>query len=635
MPAVAKKHATVDLSDPRLKELQRDITFQRDAVDVKKRTVDLAFASENPVERYYGDEVLMCNSQACDMSRLNDGAPLLFNHNPDKILGVVERAYMGPDAKARATVRFSQSPEADKYFKDVQDGILRKVSVGYRVNSMKLRDSDGDDDTYEVDAWEPYEISLVSLPADSSVGVGRSQTAVEAAKPTTKMAEPTSSAAPAATPTVQVTASPDMNAVRSEERNRVSEINVISTTYKVSAERTQRAISSGESLDNFRKYVLEEVVKATPVTVPAEIGMSPKDKKRYNLLRAINCLANHQPVDGLEGEVSKETAIRTKRGEPQMGFTVPHDMGVHNDPEMTRALMNVSSDFRRNVRALTASNFTAAGAFVQTDVLGGSLIELLRNKTLVAQLGAVQMSGLVGNVAIPKQTGASTAYWLAEGGTVTNTSQAVSQLGLTPKRLSAQTGYTKQFLAQSSVDAEAFVRDDLMRVMAIAKDLAAISGTGGSQPLGIINTPLVNKVTIGGTASWAKALEFETDIVTANADIGTINWLSNITVKNKWKQIAKIGSQYPIFLVDDEGRCNGYPFNVTNQIGTAANPVANQVILGVFSQAIMADWAGFDVVVDPYTQAANAQILITVNLWTDFGLRHPQSFAYSTDSGAQ
>lgn len=633
MPAL-KEPKKIDVNDPRLRTLHRELTLNREAIDPEKRTVELAFASETPVERYFGDEILVCDEKSCDLGRLRDGAPLLWNHLPEKVLGVIESVSIGIDRKARAMVRFSKNPEAMQYFQDVQDGIIRKVSVGYRVKSMVLDEKDEAGETYRVDSWEPYEVSLVSLPADATVGVGRSQeqTSVEVIKPISKMSD--NAAATAATPPAEVQDA--VNRASGLEATRCSEILAISDKYNVPAEKRNNAIASKMTLDAFRKMVMEEVLQSKPIQSSPHIGMNEKERKRYSLLRAINCLANNKPVDGLEGEASKAAAKLYKREEPAAGFTVPHDMSQFADKETTQALMRVSPGFRQ--RALQATAFTGAGAFVQTDVLGGSLIELLRNKTLLNQLGTINMTGLQGNIAIPKQTAAATGYWLDEAGTVTRTQQTVSQLGLTPKRLSAGTAYTKQFLAQSSIDPEAFVRDDLMKVLAIAKDLAGIAGTGGAQPLGIINTPNVNTVTFSGAASLAKVLEFETAIMTDNADIGAMNWLTNITVRNKWKTIAQLGSTFPIFLCSPDNKANNYLMNVTNQFPTAATApfsVANQVIFGAFNQAIMADWAGMDVVVDPYTLALQNQVAITVCILTDFGVRHAESFCVSTDSAAQ
>lgn len=636
MSVVADK-PVINLADPRLRELRREITFKREAIDADKRTVELAFASETPVERYFGNEVLACNSRACDMARLNDGAPLLWNHDPAKVIGVVERATMEADKIGRASVRFSKSTEAQQYFQDVQDGILRKVSVGYRVKSMKLRDSGDNGDTYEVDGWEPYEVSLVSLPADSSVGVGRS--APEQTKPITTMSETTATAD-------KTTAAPPpdvaklVNEATGVEATRCSEILAISDQFNVPAEKRNEAIKTKMSLEGFRQYVMNEVIKAPPIVSSPDIGMSGKEKKRYSLLGAMNRLADKKSLDGtLEGEASAAAEKLYKRSAQGGGFIIPHDMSQFADKETTMALMRVSRSFEK--RALEASVFTGAGAFVQTDVLGGSLIELLRNKTLLNTLGTINLTGLQGNVAIPKQTGAATVYWLDEATAVTRSQQSVSQLGLTPKRLSAGTAYTKQFLAQSSIDPEAFVRNDLMQILAIAKDLAGIAGTGGAQPLGIVNTPSVSKVTFSAAATLAKVLEFETDIMTSNADIGAMNWLTNITVRNKWKQIAQLGTTFPIFLCGPDNKANGYTVNVSNQVPITANAatnyftVNNQVIFGAFNQAIMADWAGMDVVVDPYSLALQNQVAVTVCILTDFGLRHPESFAISTDSGAQ
>lgn len=634
MPATEKQPKKIDVNDPRLRTLHRELTLNREAIDPEKRTVELAFASETPVERYFGDEILVCDEKSCDLGRLRDGAPLLWNHLPEKVLGVIESVSIGIDRKARAMVRFSKNPEAMQYFQDVQDGIIRKVSVGYRVKSMVLDEKDEAGETYRVDSWEPYEVSLVSLPADATVGVGRSQesTSVEVNKPISKMSD--TAAATAATPPAEIADA--VNKASGIEATRCSEILAISDKYNVPAEKRNNAIASKMTLDSFRKMVMEEVLQTKPIQASPDIGMDNKEKKRYSLLRAINCLANNKPVDGLEGEASKAAAKLYKREEPAAGFTVPHDMSAFADKETTAALMRVSPGFRQ--RALQASAFTGAGAFVQTDVLGGSLIELLRNKTLLNQLGTINMTGLQGNIAIPKQTAAATGYWLDEAGTVTRTQQTVSQLGLTPKRLSAGTAYTKQFLAQSSIDPEAFVRDDLMKVLAIAKDLAGIAGTGGAQPLGIINTPNVNTVTFSGAATLAKVLQFETEIMSDNADIGSMNWLTNITVRNKWKQIAQLGSTFPIFLCSPDNKANNYDMNVTNQFPTSTTApfsVANQVIFGSFNQAIMADWAGMDVVVDPYTLALQNQVAITVCILTDFGVRHAESFCISTDSGAQ
>jgi HK97 family phage prohead protease len=139
--------------------------------EVEERIYEFPFSSEYPVARYFGNEILSHEGKAADLSRLNDGAPLLFNHNPDKVIGVVERAYIdGQKRRGYARVRFSRNPFAQEVLSDVKDGVLRNVSFGYSIDKMEERGS-GD---FVATAWSPYEISVVSVPADPGVGIGRS-----------------------------------------------------------------------------------------------------------------------------------------------------------------------------------------------------------------------------------------------------------------------------------------------------------------------------------------------------------------------------------------------------------------------------------------------------------------------------
>lgn len=645
-PTASNRSVASILSDPRTSELRRSVVNRASAIDEKARTVELSFASETPVTQWYGNEILDCSSGSVDLARLNDGGALLLEHDRRSQIGVVERAWV-ESGKCRALVRFSSSMLAQEIFKDVITGIRRLVSVGYSVKSIVPEECDDEDgDTFRVSSWEPYEISIVSIPADRSVGMGRSQPSAALEPPPVSSRNhmsdtPATAAAPAAaTTTVETRERPAAPAV--SESSRMSEIRSIGENFKVPQDRIIRALAENESLDAFRKWVVEEHMKATPVAVPPTIGMSRKERRRYSMARAINRLANFQPLDGLEKECSDEAASKQRRAAPAMGFVVPQDLADYSDPEMVAATLRVNPALARSrygqqlTRALTAGVFNAGGASVATELLGGSMIELLRNKMLLTELGVGTLSGLVGNIAIPRHTGAGTAYWLSEGENVTVSQQTLAQVAATPRKLAAQTAFTKQFLAQSSLDGEAFVRDDLMKVLAIAKDLAGIAGTGGKQPLGILSGPTggaenqLNTVTFGGAPTWQKILDFESSIQTQNADLGTMSFLSNPTVRAKWKATVKV-SGFPVFLCADDNTANGYPVNITNQIGTSTN----KVVFGAWSQAMYCDWAGQDVVVDPYTQAAAGNVVVTIALWTDFIVRHWPSFCISTDSGAQ
>jgi HK97 family phage prohead protease len=151
-------------------------------VDAQARTVDLSFSSTTEVRRPgWGVEILSHASGAMRTERLNASAPLLWNHNWDDQRGVVVPGSVRLDGdKARAKVMFSRGSAGQELFQDVQDGIVANVSVGYRIHDAQLIEvRDDGTDVWFVTDWEPVEISLVSVPADPAVGVGRSAEAIQ------------------------------------------------------------------------------------------------------------------------------------------------------------------------------------------------------------------------------------------------------------------------------------------------------------------------------------------------------------------------------------------------------------------------------------------------------------------------
>jgi HK97 family phage major capsid protein len=226
--------------------------------------------------------------------------------------------------------------------------------------------------------------------------------------------------------------------------------------------------------------------------------------------------------------------------------------------------------------------------------------------------------------------GGATAYWLPETGAVTASDQSMGQLALTPHRLAADTLYSKELVMQSSIDIEGMVRNDIAKVMAIERDRAALHGlNAGGEPLGIFNTTgLSTAVTFGAAATWAKILSFETNLAASNALVGNPVFITTPGTRGKWKNAVRFANtQTPLWA--DDNTVNGYKAIATNQVAS------DKVVFGNFGDLIVADWAGIDVVVDPYSAKKNGQIEVTVTIWTDIGIRHPVSFCVSTDSGAQ
>lgn len=178
-------------------DLRRVAIFKRETVNEDARTVAVAFSSEEPVERWFGIEILDHSPKSVDLSRLKDGGPGLVDHDPRDHVATVEEVSIDGDRVGRATLRFGRGARADEIFQDVVDGIRKCISVGYRIHKVEVEDPEAKNPTYRATLWEPYEISFVSIPADTSVGVGRSEETIPPAAPVVQPApEPSTRKAP-------------------------------------------------------------------------------------------------------------------------------------------------------------------------------------------------------------------------------------------------------------------------------------------------------------------------------------------------------------------------------------------------------------------------------------------------------
>jgi HK97 family phage major capsid protein/HK97 family phage prohead protease len=566
-----------------------------------ERVMEFPFSSEFPVARYFGNEVLSHDREAADLARLNDSAPLLFNHDPNKVVGVVERAWIdGKKKRGYVSVRFSRNSFAQEVMADVKDGVLRNVSFGYQIEDMEQRGS-GD---FVATRWSPYEVSVVSIPADPTVGVGRALDAQPAAPAATPTPQPE--------PEVPMENTPDISAVRAEaaaeaakaERARISGISALTEKHGM-ADLGRQLIDGGRSLDEARAAVLEKIgAKVEPVTEKAaDIGMSASQVREFSFQRAINALANPgdrklQEAAAFERECSEAAAA--KAGKTAQGIMVPNEV------------------LRRDLTVGTAS---AAGDLVGTDFRPGSFIELLRNRSALAGLGVASLTGLSGNVAIPRQTGAATAYWVAESGSPTESNQTVDQVNLSPKTVGAFTDYSRKLMLQSSIDVEQMIRQDLATVLALEIDRVGLYGLGNSnQPLGVkLTTGINTKDFAANTPTYAEVVEMESLIAADNADIGAMAYLMNASMRGALKTKDK-GTDTGAYVFEPGGTVNGYNAVVSNQVAT------NDIFFAVWSQLIMAMWSGLDLTVDPYTHSTSGTVRVVALQDVDFAVRHPEGF---------
>ena len=590
---------------------KRTLEFQTRAVDEEKRTVELAFSSENPVERSFGFEVLDHSDGAVDLQRLNGGAALLVNHNTDDQVGVVDNARVDDDRVGRATVRFGNSERAQEIFRDVQDGIRRLVSVGYHIlDTVRSEVKDGLD-TVTATRWMPVEISLVAVPADATgSGVGRSIN--EDPVPENQVEETRQETENKIMETENITEAPKVqvvneNEVRSAESKRAKEIAKLGDQYNCMDD-ALNAIQEGRSAGEFSRYILDNKLNEKPLEVPTddgEIGMNDNEVRDFSITRAVDTFCNKGRFEGLEAEVSE--AAKQRYGRNVDGLCVPTDV------------------LKRDLNVGTAVD---GGNTVATNLLAGSFIDLLRNASVIAQTGATYLIGLSGDVAFPRQIASATASWNTEVGAVSETSGQIDQVTMSPKGLSAMTTYSKQLLAQSSIDIEQFVRNDLATVLAIAQDLAAVDGTGSSnQPTGIMGVAGVGTITVNAN-NYINAVNLESEVAVDNALTGSLAYVTNAKYIGKLKQ-SEVASNTGRFVYEN-GQVNGYPCYMSNQMpATYATNTKSAIIFGNFSDLLIGNWNGLDIVVDPFTEAAKRQVRLVTSLWTDIAVRHPESFSFS------
>ena len=591
--------------------------------DANERVYTFPFSSEQPVQRAFGDEVLSHDNGAVNLSRMNDGAPLLFNHDPNKVIGVVERSWV-EGQRGYATVRFSRNSFAQEVMGDVQDGILRGVSVGYSIDAMNERG-----DQFVATNWTPYEISVVSLPADPTVGIGRSLDA-----------QPAASAAPQTEPLPTMeTATPDLSVVRAEaaeaERSRIAGINALTEKHGM-GDLGRQLIESGRSLDEARAAVLDRLnVQQQPIdNGTGTVELNQKEQREYSVVRAINAAITGNWKDaGLEREVSAE--IERQTGRATSGFFMPHNLEV------------------RAPYAVGAAG--TGGNLVATNLLASSFIDVLRNNALIMQMGPTVLSGLVGNVAIPRATAATQTYWVTEASAITESEATFDQVTLSPKQIGARSQYSRLALQQTTPDIEQIVRNDLARVMALGIDKAAISGTGSSgQPTGVLNTSGIGSVAMGtngaaftdsasgSTSGLDQLIALEGKLDVANALNGNLYYLTNAKVVQALKKLKTAYGEYLWTAMDGvtttgtPGGVNGYQVMRSNQVpsnltkGSGTNLSA--LLFGDFSQLIIGMWGALEILPNPYGSGYTAgSVDIRAMQTCDIAVRHAESFAAITD----
>lgn len=692
--------------------MRRSAVMLRSEMNPEARTVPLSICSEAPVLRWLrvndqwliGYEVLSHASlDAIDLSRFTGpyGGPLLFNHGCTEADNPLIGRFMIEgikDLTLRGSARFASSEFADACFQDVKDEVLVDVSVGYDYDYKDLQAAGMAADGYpifRVTRWALMEASMVPMPADITVGLGRNAspelppnppaipaaTRMEASMPPKPEAPAPESAAPE---------SRNIQELQSSAIKEALEVRGIAKKLRLETAFDELA-GSGISMQEVKNRLLERAASEPLPSGPPiseQIGLTEKEKARFSVAKAVlSLVTGDRNMAAFEREVSGELSKRM--GKSSSGIMVPTDIPVTKD---SRRMIAQQLATRSALSVNSGSGLNAQPENVFKEYAG--FIDLLRPASVLQGLGVDMRTGLRDNYAFVRQTAGAASYILAEGVAPTESDTQYELVEMTPHACKAVLRYTKQQLAQSIFNLEAELTRDLVLSHATKMDAEGIGGTALSTSL--LTAAGVNVVPFGGNASWAKMVALKTAVMKSNADrLGNMAYLTDPDVLGFCESTARFtNTGIPIY---DQGRIGMFPAEWSNQVplnhatftaSTATNVLTvtavpsgtlavgmvvtgagiaagtyisalgtgtggtgtytlstspgtvssesmtadgHQTLFGAFNQSLFGEWGALELLVNPYSEDKEGIIRITTHDFIDFQVKQPKAFSKSGD----
>lgn len=368
---------------------------------------------------------------------------------------------------------------------------------------------------------------------------------------------------------------------------------------------------------------------------PTYIGMTRDDVQKFSIRKLLAAKAGLLSPKDADFELQVDEAVAYRSGKGMGGI------GGH-------AVAHIPFEVMAGHREQRDLTVTAEGADI-VEVEHGGVMELLRKRMVTREAGVRILTGLRGDLLLPKHTTATpNTAWVAEGVAPTEGTPVFGQVKFSPSQLACYLDVTRQTLLQTSFDVEQFLRMDLATNLAIEIDRAVLHGSGsGAEPAGVFNTVGIGDVA-GGTnglaPTWAHVVELETDVAVANADQGSLAYISNAAVRGKLKTTERVAST-GLFVWQDPANLapatpstplNGYRAFVTNQVrsdltkGTYSS--CSAIFFGNWEEGIVAIWSDLDILVDPYTGGSTGIVRMVALAFADFQVRHAESWSVMKDA---
>lgn len=665
------------------------VISKRDANDDSKndnRTIDISFASETPFLRYFGYEII--DIAKIDLSILNNKAPLLFNHWNDDYIGVVEKAWIGDDNRAYATVRFDTHELAEKIYTSIKNGILSKVSFGYEiVDGYQIFDIQGTE-AFRV-AVICREISIVSDPADQTVGYGRSN-------------EDNSKN----NPIKEVVMKLDEQVSKIESQNQNGEIQVVVNPQKDDKVEITPPIENKETVTTVKEEVKPKDLDLPPVEKMEDgkiveldinfVGKKENSQKTFENEKNISDNVNiniksnntekkmdRKEVDNeiirigrqfkcealaLEFLEKSETSVKSfmeaviesrssapsketqfARESSSEGYSTAsaikslfsgkHNQGITGDiSKELRSRYNLEE--RENtivvpLHMLRASTPTptstvnsanpASAANLIANIMSDTYINPLENALVLAKAGARTITLDRDYLTMPRFNESAVIEYISEDQQADQSELDVDNVEFKPHTLSGSMGVSRQMQLLSHFDINNIVVQRLLTPLYNKMDVDGLFGTGaGNSVLGIANQNGVAQANYAGV-TFPNLLNLAYLVNNAN---GVIDPNSTAFVGNGSVGALARGTQKGQgidMIINDDNKMAGYKWLETNAIKNSQDNVS-KVIFGDFSQVYIATWGAVEIQFNPYTDRTGKN-QITVFLSYDVQVLHPQSFA--------
>lgn len=358
-----------------------------------------------------------------------------------------------------------------------------------------------------------------------------------------------------------------------------------------------------------------------------------REMANFSLGKLIREASSNRGVDGVTG-FEKEMLQESEKEARSLGVT---PSGIY----LSNTLMSV----KQSRSTMVAGTANLGGNFIPTEKLG--FFDAFYAKTVLPSLGVEYLTGLSANTDLPGFGTGVTVGWETEVAANDETNPIVANRTLRPKRLGAFTPISKQLMTQTNGSVEGYVMNTFMKALASALEAACINGSGNA-PTGLLGTANIGSVVLGtdgGAPTLAKILELVQTVASANAPTENLRWLINPKVESKLKQTPIVSGggvgamimAYQNYYTGTPGVIDGKPVAVTSNVpsnltkGTSSG-ICSAIIVGDFSNMVVGQFGGVDIIIDPYTSAKNATIDIVINQYVDMCIKQPTAFAAIVDA---